>query len=120
MGNGPWEAFQGAREAAGPWEAFKPPKQEASVGDRIMGLPGYGTGYGEMNKETREQMATGVWQIAEGLKYAASPTPEGKTGSEGIVPLFKGVGNVAAGGLGYVASPGAAALRTFAGNPFEE
>lgn len=80
--------------------------------------------YGEMNRESRDQVGRGIEQIKSGFNFATTPTPEGMSPADqagaGPVTLAKGVGNVALGGLGYVASPLAAGVRTLVGKPLEE
>ena len=108
--------------------SWSPPPPRASVERQSVDLiskglepiTSYPQTYQQMREEAQQQMSTGVGQIAEGLKYAASPTPESATGSEGIDPLFRGVGNVATGAAGYVFSPISAGLRTVIGKPLEE
>lgn len=62
--------------------------------------------YQRMNKEARDQVSRGVGQVT---------APD-----NGAWETAKGVGNVALGTLGYVASPINAAYRTTAGQPIED
>lgn len=80
--------------------------------------------YGQMRRESQQQIGRGVEQLKAGASFATSPTPEGMSPSDqagaGPVNLAKGIGNIAIGGLGYVASPISAGLRTIVGKPLEE
>lgn len=61
--------------------------------------------YSRMNRESREQVSHGVDQLSH---------------PSGAMDVAKGVGNVAAGSLGYASSPISAAIDTFVGKPIEE
>jgi hypothetical protein len=63
----------------------------------------------QMANESYDQMARGAGQVKEAIVGDYAPAK-----------LLSGVGNVALGGIGYVASPINAALRTVAGKPIEE
>ena len=67
--------------------------------------------YGEMNRESREQMARGVRQLG---------TPTGGDLAGSAWETVKGVGNIGLGALGYVGSPIAAGIRTVVGEPLEQ
>lgn len=77
-------------------------------------ITGYGDTYLKMNKEAREQVSQGAGQVAEGVSKA-------KVGSlDGLWDATKGAGNVAAGAVGFVASPINAAYRSVIGQPVED
>jgi hypothetical protein len=61
--------------------------------------------YADINREAREQMATGAGQLAN---------PQSNW------DYLKGAGNIVGGGLNYVASPITAPMRSFASRPLEE
>lgn len=100
------------------------PQPKGIVGNALEPITSYPDTYAQMNSESREQMARGVDQIKSGVNFATSKTPEGMSPADqagaGPVSLVKGIGNVALGGLSYVASPVNAALRTVVGNPIEK
>lgn len=81
---------------------------------------GYSETYHGMKNEGLNQLSRGVEQIRSGVNYATTPTPAGASPSAGVADLVKGVGNVAMGGIGYVASPINAGLRNFVGRPVQE
>lgn len=88
------------------------PRQAGSaVEEAIRPITSYPEVYSQMNRESREQMGRGLEQLT-------APTGGDLLGSAGAAA--KGVGNLALGGLGYIASPIAAGLRTTLGNPLEE
>lgn len=68
-------------------------------------ITSYPETYQRMNKEAQEQVSRGVDQLASG---------------QGGWEAAKGLGNVALGGLGYVASPINAAYRSVIGQPVED
>lgn len=61
--------------------------------------------YSRMNRESREQISSGIDQLSN---------------PKSVWDATKGVGNVAFGGLGYVTSPINAAYRTIVGQPIED
>ncbi len=88
------------------------PRQAGSaVEEAIRPITSYPEVYSQMNRESREQMGRGLEQLT-------APTGGDLLGSAGAAA--KGLGNLALGGLGYIASPIAAGLRTTLGNPLEE
>ena len=106
------------------WSPTEPARSQSvdALQKAIEPITSYPETYRQMREAAQQQMATGAGQIAEGFRYATQPTPEGPgiTGSEGIVPLFKGLGNVGAGAAEYAFSPISAGLRTVIGKPLEE
>jgi hypothetical protein len=82
------------------------PQQPRSMLDTaLQPITEYGPTYNTMRRDAQDQMGRGVDQIASG---------------GGIGEVAKGAGNVALGGIGYVASPINAALRSFVGRPIEQ
>ena len=75
------------------------------VGKTLSPITSYPETYGQMNREAREQMSRGVSQLA-GPKEALDP--------------IYGAGNVALGGLNFIASPINAAYRSLIGQPVED
>jgi hypothetical protein len=86
-------------------------------------------------REGVQQMGEGVGQVASGVRSALNPNAAAPaesdnrpdwlkkaapTNDQGLTDILKGVGNTAAGGLGFIGSYPNAALRTFAGKPIEE
>jgi len=75
------------------------------VGKALSPITSYPETYGHMNREAREQMSRGVGQLF-------SP-------NEALDPVY-GAGNIAFGGLNYIASPINAAYRSIIGQPVED
>src|SRR4029077_6440006 len=67
--------------------------------------------YGEMNRESREQMERGVKQLG---------TPTGGDLGGRVWETARGVGDIGVGALGYVGSPIAAGIRAVVGEPGEQ
>lgn len=110
-------------EIAGSFNGKRPPeaadhglseRQKLSpVEKAISPITGYPATYQRMNQESRDQMSRGAGQIAN----ADSLTdPQ----AHGISDVLTGAGNVALGGIGYVASPISAAYRSVIGQPVED
>src|SRR6478609_5161150 len=78
----------------------------------------YPRNYQEMNQEAQHQVGRGVEQIKGAFSNAKPLYEEG--GPQALWEGVKGAGNVAAGALGYVASPISAAYRSVAGQPIED
>lgn len=76
------------------------------VGKALSPITSYPATYDRMNKDAREQVSHGVDQLT--------------ASGNGAWETAKGAGNVALGGLGYVASPISAAYRSIAGQPIED
>lgn len=83
------------------------------AGKALSPITGYPATYDRMNKDARSQMSRGVDQIAN-ADSLVSPQ------AHGISDVLTGVGNVAAGGAGYITSPINAAYRSFIGQPVED
>jgi hypothetical protein len=82
------------------------PQQPRSMLDTaLQPITEYGPTYNTMRRDAQDQMGRGVGQLR-------SP--------QGPEDIAYGVGNVAFGGLGYVASPINAAIRSFVGRPIEQ
>ena len=94
--------------------------QKSNVEKALSPLTGYPETYHGMRREAEGQISRGVDQIKAGVNFATTPTPEGQSQGAGVSDLIKGVGNVAMGGVGYVASPLNAALRSFVGKPVQD
>lgn len=75
--------------------------------------------YNQMQREGRVQMAEGVQQLTEAAP-PFDPVKDAYPPDSTAMRTAKGVGNVALGALGYVASPVNAALRTVVGKPVED
>jgi hypothetical protein len=124
---GPWEAYQSNGAPEGPWSAYQRAEeneQEAAdhglskrqklsaVEKAINPITSYPETYQRMNKEARDQISRGADQLSSGLFGH---------GVVGDLPEFvSGLGNMALGGLGYVASPVNAAYRSIVGQPIED
>ncbi len=80
-------------------------QKRSPLGRALSPITDYGDTYLKMNKEARDQVSRGVGQLASG---------------QGGMEALKGVGNVAGGALGYVASPINAAYRSVIGQPVED
>jgi len=83
------------------------------VGKALSPLTSYPETYNRMNLEAQEQVKHGLHQIA-------NPESLIDPQAHGISDVLTGAGNVAAGGIGYVASPVLAAYRSIAGQPVED
>ena len=75
------------------------------IGKALSPLTSYPETYSRMNQESRDQMSRGAGQIAN---------------PSGPMDVAYGAGNIALGGLGYVASPINAAYRSVVGQPIED
>lgn len=96
-------------------------QQPSVLSKAVEPITSYPQTYQQMNQSARDQMARGVGQISEGVKYAASPAgATDSSGSAGLVPIAKGIGNTAMGAVDYLMSPVNAALHTVVGKPIEE
>lgn len=82
----------------------------------------------QMAQESADQMARGGRQMAEGALAAVTRSPSetvpqpGAYGfpsapGGGAVDIIKGIGNLAAGGLGYVSAPASAFIHSILGQP---
>ena len=87
------------------WAAPAAPSQPSALGKAVEPITSYPETYMRMQREARSDIGRGVGQITQ---------------PENAWDVAKGVGNVALGSVGYVASPINAALRTVAGKPIEE
>lgn len=83
------------------------------LGKAISPITGSWDTYQRMNKDARGQMSRGVNQIANS-ESLVDPS------AHGISDVASGVGNIALGGLGYIASPINAAYRSIVGQPIED
>lgn len=82
----------------------------ASVAQKaVEPITSYPATQAQMANESYDQLSRGAGQIKDAIVGDYNPAK-----------LLSGAGNIAMGGLGYVASPVNAALRTFAGKPVEE
>jgi hypothetical protein len=98
---------------AAPQQATEPsaritvgPQQPRSMLDTaLQPITEYGPTYNTMRRDAQDQIGRGVGQLS-------SP--------KGAEDIAYGAGNVALGGLGYVASPINAAIRSFVGRPVEQ
>lgn len=128
---GPWEAYASSSATApgsdGPWSAYsrpasdEPPAVEAGrpvddhglserqklsvLGKALSPITSYPETYSRMNQESRDQMSRGAGQISN---------------PSGAMDMAYGAGNIALGGLGYIASPINAAYRSIVGQPIED
>jgi hypothetical protein len=97
-----------------------PPRAPVNVVEKVLEpITSYPATYNEMNREAREQMSRGVGQLqsaASSEDIMGYPVSAGERAWEAA----KGAGNIALGGVGYVASPLNAAIRTVASKPIEE
>jgi hypothetical protein len=121
----------------------KPPVVDESTGGRVKAMAAkaiepitsYPATEAQMARESAGQVATGVGQIASGIRSAVNPNaaapaePDNRpewlkraapTNDQGLTDIFKGAGNTAMGAAGYLGAPINAALRTFVGKPIEE
>jgi hypothetical protein len=80
-------------------------KKLSPIEKAINPITSYPATYDRINKEARQQVSHGVDQLTAG---------------NGAWETAKGVGNIAAGTLGYVASPINAAYRSVVGQPIED
>lgn len=99
-----------------------PAKTETSkslVDTALSPLTNFPETYHGMRKESEGQVSRGVDQIKNAINLAVND-PRNSNSAAGAVDLAKGVGNVALGGIGYVASPISAAIRSFAGKPVQD
>lgn len=76
-------------------------------------ITGYWDTYQKMNKEAQDQVSRGAGQI---MNPGDLTTREGT----GLSDILTGAGNMAAGAVGYVASPVNAAYRSVVGQPVED
>lgn len=104
----PWAQKEELTDA--PWASREPAdhglseRQKLSpVGKALSPITSYPETYQRMNQEAWEQVSHGLGQIGQGPLETA-----------------KGVGNVALGSVGYVASPISAAYRSVVGQPIED
>jgi hypothetical protein len=88
----------------------------ARAASPITNLPGT---YQQMNAEAREQLGTGVEQLTGGTP-AFDPVKDAYPPDSTAMRMAKGVGNVALGGIGYVASPINAGIRSIISKPIED
>jgi hypothetical protein len=88
-------------------------KGPSVIDKAIEPITSYPETYQQMNRESVDQMATGVGQLT-------GDKSTGGWAEENLGKTAAGLGNVAMGGIGYVASPITAALRTVVGKPIEE
>ncbi len=103
-----------SRNPEGPPQAPRSMLQQA-----LSPITTYPDTYNQMRQEAQDQSGRGGSQIAtaaRGEDIMGYPMSAGDRAWEAT----KGVGNALGGGIGYVASPINAALRTFAGKPVED
>jgi len=93
-------------------------KAMTPLGGAVAPITEYWPTQGQMANEGWEQAKHGAGQLAALPSRESKYTPE-STG-QAMLESIKGVGNVAAGALGYVASPISAAYRSFLGQPVED
>lgn len=93
-----------------PGEIQGPPQAPVNVVQKALEpITSYPTTQAQMAQESYDQLAKGAGQVKDAI-----------VGNYNPAKLLSGVGNAAMGGIGYVASPINAALRTLAGKPIEE
>lgn len=103
-------------------ERFPEQEQSASIpGVRGLVEPflSYPETQGQMARESAQQMGEGASRIGRALTPRSGPRV-GPFPDEQAANLVTGAGELAAGGLGYIASPINAALRTVVGKPVED
>ncbi len=102
-------------------QSSESPKQNGSIVDTALSpLTQFPEIYRGMKNDSLNQAARGVDQIKAGISFGANPSQEaGVEPAAGAVDLAKGVGNVALGGVGYLASPFNAAINSFVGKPVQ-
>src|SRR6516162_9837848 len=83
------------------------------VGKALSPITGYWPTQKQISGEAMQQMRQGVGQI---MHPGSLSTLEGT----GLSDILTGVGNVAAGGLGYVTSPAQSLVRSVASQPLED
>jgi len=93
-------------------------------------ITSYPETYSRMNREARDQFSTGIDQLMHPPAPAVPDRHEGDytdprdawLGQEvhGQLDAARGIGNVASGGVGYIASPVSAAYRSLIGQPVED
>jgi hypothetical protein len=82
-----------------------PQQPRSMLGTALQPITEYGPTYNTMRRDAQDQIGRGVGQIGSG---------------GGVGEVAKGAANVALGGIGYVASPINAGLRSFVGRPVEQ
>jgi hypothetical protein len=92
-----------------PDAAAAQPQQQSMIAKAVEPITSYPATQSQMAHESYDQLSRGAGQVKNAIVGDYAPAE-----------LLKGVGNVALGGIGYVASPINAALRTVVGKPIEE
>lgn len=106
------DAAKSASSAEAPDHGLSERQKLSPIEKALSPITSYPETYNHMNRESRDQMSRGAGQLASGVFGH---------GLAGDVPEFvSGVGNVALGALGYVASPINAAYRSVMGQPVED
>lgn len=82
-------------------------------------ITSYPETYSQMERESRGQITQGIEQLSEPAQRF-DPVRDAEPPDSELWRKTKGVGNVAAGALGYLTAPINAGLRTVVGKPIEE
>ena len=101
-----------------PAQAEQPP-QTSLVKRAISPITNYPETYNRMNTEAREQIGAGVQQLTGGTP-PFDPVKDAYPPDSTAMRMAKGVGNVAMGGIGYVASPLNAGIQSIISKPIED
>lgn len=97
-----------------------PPKITMNQLERALSpITNYPATYQQMNNESVDQMAQGIDQIT-GTQQRFDPVKDAAPPDSNALRIAKGVGNVALGGIGYMASPINAFVHSIVGKPVED
>lgn len=129
MADDPWAEFSPPSQKTGadPWAEFTPEKpREKTFVEKTPLVANFPESYGKARGDATSAMSRGVEQVGRALSgqgedktmpfFGARPELGGITASEGV----RGLGNLIAGGVGYVTSPIMGAIDAGAGKPVEE
>lgn len=129
MADDPWAQFDppSQKASADPWAQFDPPTpREKTFVEKTPLVANFPESYGKARSDATSAMSRGVEQVGRALSgqgedktlpfFGDRPELGGITASEGV----RGLGNLIAGGVGYVTSPIMGAIDAGLGKPVQE